>query len=88
MASPDVFGPNDAVGNAEKVLADLAAFTGLVAVTLQIAYLPTLYSEFNRRENEVALLNARAGVPLLGAGAAGAHPLRPGVGSVHHPHLA
>jgi hypothetical protein len=65
-ASPDVFGPNAAVGNAEKVVADLAAFTGLVAVTLQIAYLPTLYSEFNRRENEVALLNARAGVPSWG----------------------
>src|ERR1700729_4092168 len=56
-ASPDVFGPNAAVGNAEKVVADLAAFTGLAAVTLQIAYLPTLYSEFNRREKEVALLN-------------------------------
>jgi hypothetical protein len=66
VASPEVFGPNEAVGNAEKVLADLAAFTGLVAVTLQIAYLPTLYSEFNRRENEVALLNARAGVPSWG----------------------
>jgi hypothetical protein len=66
MASPGVFGPNAAVGNAEKVLADLAAFTALVAVTLQIAYLPTLYAEFNRRENEVALLNARAGVPSWG----------------------
>jgi hypothetical protein len=66
MASPGVFGPNAAVGNAQKVFADLAAFTALVAVTLQIAYLPTLYSEFNRRENEVALLNARAGVPSWG----------------------
>src|SRR5260370_5706527 len=66
MASPGVFGPNAAVGNAEKVLADLAAFTALVAGTLQIAYLPTLHSEFNRRENEVALLNARAGVPSWG----------------------
>ena len=66
QASPAVFGPNAAVGNSEKVLADLAAFTALVAVTLQIAYLPTLYSEFNRRENEVSLLNARAGVPSWG----------------------
>jgi hypothetical protein len=66
MASPEVFGPNDAVGNAQKVVADLAAFTALVVVTLQIAYLPTLYSEFNRRENEVSLLNARAGVPSWG----------------------
>jgi hypothetical protein len=66
MASPGVFGPNAAVGNAQKVFADLAAFSALVAVTLQIAYLPTLYSEFNRRENEVSLLNARAGAPSWG----------------------
>ena len=44
----------------------LASATGLVIVTLQIAYLPTLYSAFNRRETEVALLNARAGVPSWG----------------------
>src|SRR6266567_500443 len=43
-----------------------AAATGLVIVTLQIAYLPSLYSAFNRRETEVALLNARAGVPSWG----------------------
>ncbi len=43
-----------------------AALTGLVTVTLQIAYLPTLYSAFNRRETEIALLNARAGVPSWG----------------------
>ena len=35
-------------------------------MTLQIAYLPTLYAAFNRRETEVALLNARAGVPSWG----------------------
>jgi hypothetical protein len=34
---------------------------GLVAVTLQIAYLPALCAAFNRRENEIALLNSRAG---------------------------
>jgi hypothetical protein len=28
--------------------------------------LPTLYSAFNRREDEVSLLNARAGVPTWG----------------------
>jgi len=43
-----------------------AAATGLAIVALQIAYLPTLYSAFNRRETEVALLNARAGVPSWG----------------------
>jgi hypothetical protein len=44
----------------------VAAATGLVIVTLQIAYLPTLYAAFNRRETEVTLLNARAGVPSWG----------------------
>jgi len=43
-----------------------AAVTGLVIVTLQIAYLPTLYAAFNRRETEVVLLNARAGTPSWG----------------------
>jgi hypothetical protein len=49
-----------------SVLVFTAAATGLVIVTLQIAYLPTLYAAFNRRETEVALLNARAGVPSWG----------------------
>jgi hypothetical protein len=66
IAGPAVFGPNPAVGAAQKTIADLAAAAALITVTLQIAYLPTLYSEFNRRENEVALLNARAGVPSWG----------------------
>jgi hypothetical protein len=44
----------------------VAAASGLVIVTLQIAYLPTLYAAFNRRETEVALLNARAGIPSWG----------------------
>jgi hypothetical protein len=42
------------------------SWRGSVIVTLQIAYLPTLYAAFNRRETEVALLNARAGVPSWG----------------------
>ena len=53
-------------GTAPAAIVFLASATGLVIVTLQIAYLPTLYSAFNRRETEVALLNARAGVPSWG----------------------
>jgi len=53
-------------GAAPAVIVFIAAGTGLIIVTLQIAYLPTLYSAFNRRETEVALLNARAGVPSWG----------------------
>jgi DNA-binding MarR family transcriptional regulator len=43
-----------------------AAATGMVVVALQIGYLPTLYSAFNRRETQVALLNARSGFPAWG----------------------
>ncbi|HXZ76596.1 MAG TPA: hypothetical protein VEH31_37780, partial [Streptosporangiaceae bacterium] len=49
LAGPAVFGPNEALGAAERIIADLAAGTALIIVTLQIAYLPTLYSAFNRR---------------------------------------
>jgi hypothetical protein len=38
----------------------------LITVTLQIAYLPALYATFNRRENDIALLNSRAGSPSWG----------------------
>jgi hypothetical protein len=53
-------------GAPERAIVDIASLTGIITVTLQIAYLPTLYSAFNRRETEVALLNARAGVPSWG----------------------
>ena len=53
-------------GTAPSVVVFLAAATGLVVLTLQIAYLPTLYGAFNRRETDVALLNSRAGVPSWG----------------------
>src|SRR3984893_17055697 len=53
-------------GALPPVIVFLAAATGLVILPLQIAYLPTLYAAFNRRETEVALLNARGGVPSWG----------------------
>ncbi len=53
-------------GAVPAVITFVAAATGLVVVALQIGYLPTLYAAFNRRETEVALLNARAGVPSWG----------------------
>jgi hypothetical protein len=53
-------------GAVPAVIVFLAAAVGLVILTLQIAYLPTLYSAFNRRETEVALLNARGGFPSWG----------------------
>jgi hypothetical protein len=53
-------------GAVPAVIVFLAAAVGLIILTLQIAYLPTLYAAFNRRETEMALLNARGGVPAWG----------------------
>jgi hypothetical protein len=51
---------------APTVVDIVAAATGVVVVALQIAYLPTLYGAFNRRETEVTLLLSRAGSPPWG----------------------
>ena len=56
-------GPDDAPLTAIDYV---AAATGMVVVALQIGYLPTLYSAFNRRETEVTLLVSRAGSPPWG----------------------
>ena len=53
-------------GNEPAVIDIVAAATGMIVVALQIAYLPTLYGAFNRRETEVTLLGARAGHPPWG----------------------
>jgi hypothetical protein len=67
-AGPAVWaiGDTQVRGAAERAILDVAALASLITVTLQISYLPTLYAAFNRRETEVALLNARAGVPSWG----------------------
>ena len=44
----------------------MAGANGLIVVALQIAYLPTLYGAFNRRETEVTLMAVRAGQPAWG----------------------
>ncbi|MDA8373026.1 MAG: hypothetical protein M0Z91_02025 [Actinomycetota bacterium] len=44
----------------------VTAFTGMIVVALQIAYLPTLYAAYNHRETEVTLLKAEAGQPAWG----------------------
>jgi hypothetical protein len=57
------FPPTD---GASTVIDYVAAYSGLIVVALQIGYLPTIYSAFNRREAEVTLLVARAGSPAWG----------------------
>lgn len=44
----------------------VAAATGPVVIALQIAYLPSLYAAYNRRETDVTLLQSRAGEPAWG----------------------
>lgn len=44
----------------------LGAATGMIIVALQIGYLPTIYSAYNRREMLVTALSARAGAPAWG----------------------
>ena len=44
----------------------LAGASGFVVIALQIAYLPSLYAAFNRRESLIAMLASRAGEPSWG----------------------
>jgi hypothetical protein len=68
MAGPGLWqiGNGEARTGLEEALLDIASVIGILTITLQIAYLPTLYSEFNRREKAVTLLNGRGGVPSWG----------------------
>ncbi len=49
-----------------RVIAVIAAATGLGVFAVVIAYLPVLYQAFNRREVGVLMLDARAGSPPSG----------------------
>lgn len=65
-ASLFTLGDAPAPGHVATFVEFAAAGTGLVVVALQIAYLPTLYSAFNRREELVTMLQSRAGAPAWG----------------------
>lgn len=53
-------------GTANRGIDIAAGATWVVVVALQIAYLPSLYNAFSRRESLVAMLESRAGVPAWG----------------------
>ncbi|HKZ84313.1 MAG TPA: hypothetical protein VJ793_11725 [Anaerolineae bacterium] len=55
FASPD--------GLPQTILAFAEAMIGLILIALLIAYLPTIYAAFSRRETAVTLLEVRAGSP-------------------------
>ncbi|MCU1429412.1 MAG: two pore domain potassium channel family protein [Actinomycetia bacterium] len=50
-------------GSAARALAIAAGGTGFASLALLVAYLPTLYQAFSRRETYIAQLDARAGSP-------------------------
>jgi hypothetical protein len=55
------------VGGRANIAIDVTAGAiWVIIVALQIAYLPTLYNAFSRREGLVALLESRAGAPAWG----------------------
>jgi hypothetical protein len=53
-------------GHAPDAIVFAAAASGLAVVALMIAYLPVMYSAFNRRETLVTMLEALAGSPAWG----------------------
>jgi hypothetical protein len=58
LTTPDV--------GANSVVTLISAATGAIVIALQIAYLPAIYSAYNRREALVTMLESRAGVPAWG----------------------
>ena len=69
-------------GAAPTAVVFLAAAVGLIVVALQIAYLPTLYAAFNRRETLVTMLESRGGVPSWGPEILARHELIDNVASL------
>ena len=62
-------------GAVPYALAFIAAASGLILVALQIAYLPTIYNAFNRRESLVTMLSSRTGQPPWGPEVLARHAL-------------
>jgi hypothetical protein len=68
-------GTSHSGGPADRPVDIAAGATWAVVVTLQIAYLPSLYDAFNRREALVAMLESRAGLPAWGPEVLARHQL-------------
>jgi hypothetical protein len=62
-------------GPANEAVDIAAGATWVIVVALQIAYLPALYSAFNRRESLVAMLESRGGLPAWGPEVLARHQL-------------
>ena len=68
-------GTEHAGGPPNRTVDIAAGATWALVVTLQIAYLPSLYDAFNRREALVAMLESRAGLPAWGPEVLARHQL-------------
>ncbi len=68
-------GTGHAGGPPNQTVDIAAGATWAIVVTLQIAYLPSLYDAFNRREALVAMLESRAGLPAWGPEVLARHQL-------------
>ncbi len=68
-------GTAHAGGHPNRTVVIAAGATWALVVTLQIAYLPSLYDAFNRREALVAMLESRAGLPAWGPEVLARHQL-------------
>ncbi|NTW00092.1 MAG: hypothetical protein HGA19_02165 [Oscillochloris sp.] len=72
----------DAPQSGPTILEFTAAATGMIIVALQIGYLPTIYSAYNRRETLVTALSSRAGVPPWGPELLARHQLVQGMATL------
>ena len=68
-------GTIDISGPPNRAIDIAAGATWVVIVALQIAYLPSLYTAFNRRESLIAMLESRAGLPAWGPEVLARHQL-------------
>jgi hypothetical protein len=64
--SMTTLGFSPSAGAIPPAIVYVASASGLVIIAPQIAYLPSLYAAYDRRETEVTLLDDRAGVPAWG----------------------
>ena len=69
------WGPRTPAVRPNRAVDIAAGATWAVVVALQIAYLPSLYDAFSRRESLVAMLESRAGLPAWGPEVLARHQL-------------
>lgn len=75
-------GVADAPQSGPSSLEFTAAATGMIIVALQVGYLPTIYSAYNRRETLVTALSSRAGAPPWGPELLARHQLVAGMSTL------